>query len=256
MSRLTFRRGSLIRLNLSKQSWVLQTRSQALTRSRAPNCSRENASSTKANRSKRPWPQGPLVGARSTPRSRRSTAGHSVPSIEWRREFSLLLGLERLLSEEEPHLVDGTVLSAHQVDALSGTLTALLADAQRDQQRQRRRQRQRAATAATATTRRRHAGERLDRAATPRPSATAPPRRRRARRRRRRRTGRKPTRTTSPSSTRSPRTGRTPRTATASTRSSPRIPTRTSASGSSTRPAPVRPSRRSASSRPAAPAAC
>src|ERR1019366_3990731 len=43
----------------------------------------------------------------------------------------LLLGLERLLSEEEPTLVDGTVLSAHQVDALSGTLTALLAEAQR-----------------------------------------------------------------------------------------------------------------------------
>jgi hypothetical protein len=58
-------------------------------------------------------------------------AGHKTPSIEWRREFSLLLGLERLLSEEEPRLVDGTVLSAHQVDALSGTLTALLAEVQR-----------------------------------------------------------------------------------------------------------------------------
>jgi ribonuclease E len=53
------------------------------------------------------------------------------PSTAWRREFSLLLGLERLLSEEEPKLEDGTVLSAHQVDALSGTLTALLAEAQR-----------------------------------------------------------------------------------------------------------------------------
>jgi ribonuclease E len=53
------------------------------------------------------------------------------PSTAWRREFSLLLGLERLLSEEEPELEDGTVLSAHQVDALSGTLTALLAEAQR-----------------------------------------------------------------------------------------------------------------------------
>src|SRR5215471_18851459 len=59
-------------------------------------------------------------------------AGAKQPSIEWRRRFSLLLGLERLLSEEEPHLVDGTVLSAHQVDALSGTLTALLAEAQRN----------------------------------------------------------------------------------------------------------------------------
>ena len=57
--------------------------------------------------------------------------GDKTPSIEWRREFGLLLGLERLLSEDEPHLVDGTVLSAHQVDALSGTLTALLAEAQR-----------------------------------------------------------------------------------------------------------------------------
>ncbi len=54
------------------------------------------------------------------------------PSIDWRRKFSLLLGLERMLSEDEPHLVDGTVLSAHQVDALSGTLTALLAEAQRN----------------------------------------------------------------------------------------------------------------------------
>jgi hypothetical protein len=58
-------------------------------------------------------------------------AGAKQPSIDWRRRFALLLGLERLLSEEEPHLVDGTVLSAHQVDALSGTLTALLAEAQR-----------------------------------------------------------------------------------------------------------------------------
>ncbi|MEO6857230.1 MAG: DEAD/DEAH box helicase family protein [Solirubrobacteraceae bacterium] len=57
--------------------------------------------------------------------------GLKQPSIQWRRDFSLLLGLERLLSEEEPHLVDGTVLSAHQVDALSGTLTALLAEVQR-----------------------------------------------------------------------------------------------------------------------------
>src|SRR5437868_11272951 len=54
--------------------------------------------------------------------------GNHQPSVEWRRHFSLLLGLERLLSQDEPHLVDGTVLSAHQVDALSGTLTALLAD--------------------------------------------------------------------------------------------------------------------------------
>ena len=52
-------------------------------------------------------------------------AGRDEPSVEWRREFSLMLGLERLLAEEEPHLADGTTLSAHQVDALSGTLIAL-----------------------------------------------------------------------------------------------------------------------------------
>ncbi|HEV3070031.1 MAG TPA: DEAD/DEAH box helicase family protein [Solirubrobacteraceae bacterium] len=53
------------------------------------------------------------------------------PSTDWRRHFSLLLGLERILSDDEPRLKDGTTLDPHQVDALSGTLTALLAEAQR-----------------------------------------------------------------------------------------------------------------------------
>src|SRR3954454_9108265 len=57
--------------------------------------------------------------------------GREVPSTKWRRRWSLLLGLDRLLSPDEPALVDGTVLSAHQVDALSGTLTALFAESQR-----------------------------------------------------------------------------------------------------------------------------
>jgi ribonuclease E len=57
--------------------------------------------------------------------------GAKAPSTKWRRRWSLLLGLDRLLSQDEPALVDGTVLSAHQVDALSGTLTALLAESQR-----------------------------------------------------------------------------------------------------------------------------
>src|SRR4051794_12719856 len=59
-------------------------------------------------------------------------AGATVPSTHWRRRYSLLLGLERVLSEDEPVLADGTTLNPHQVDALSGTLTALLAEAQRD----------------------------------------------------------------------------------------------------------------------------
>jgi ribonuclease E len=54
-------------------------------------------------------------------------AGLTIPSLQWRHEFSLLLGLERVLTEDEPKLADGTTtLSPHQVDALSGTLTALL----------------------------------------------------------------------------------------------------------------------------------
>jgi len=56
-------------------------------------------------------------------------AGAKVPSVAWRQRWSLLLGLDRLLCEDEPRLADGTLLSAHQVDALSGTLTALLAEA-------------------------------------------------------------------------------------------------------------------------------
>ena len=70
--------------------------------------------------------------APSTPRWPSSTPAPTVPSVAWRQRWSLLLGLDRLLSQDEPRLVDGTVLYAHQVDALSGTLTALLADVQRN----------------------------------------------------------------------------------------------------------------------------
>src|SRR3954454_13187413 len=57
-------------------------------------------------------------------------SGAKVPSTQWRRHYSLLLGLERVLSEDEARLPGGTLLDPHQVDALSGTLTALLAAAQ------------------------------------------------------------------------------------------------------------------------------
>jgi ribonuclease E len=55
---------------------------------------------------------------------------HEAPSIDWRRDFSLMLGLERVLAEDEPHLADGAKLDPHQLDALSGTLAALIADVQ------------------------------------------------------------------------------------------------------------------------------
>ncbi len=56
--------------------------------------------------------------------------GAEVPSIQWRRDFSLLLGLERLLADEPPTLRDGAELNPHQVDALSGTLTELMSEQQ------------------------------------------------------------------------------------------------------------------------------
>ena len=51
--------------------------------------------------------------------------GADEPSMEWRQDFSLLLGLERVLAEDPPTLKDGAELNEHQVDALSGTLLAL-----------------------------------------------------------------------------------------------------------------------------------
>ncbi len=55
-------------------------------------------------------------------------AGVEAPSMEWRRTYSLMLGLERLLDAERPNLNDGAELNDHQVDALSGTLAALVSE--------------------------------------------------------------------------------------------------------------------------------
>ena len=54
--------------------------------------------------------------------------GFEEPSPDWRRHFSLLLGLERVLAEDPPLLLDGAQLNEHQVDALSGTLAAIIAE--------------------------------------------------------------------------------------------------------------------------------
>jgi len=56
--------------------------------------------------------------------------GAEYPSIQWRRDFSLLLGLERFLADEPPKLRDGAELNLHQVDALSGTLAELMGQQQ------------------------------------------------------------------------------------------------------------------------------
>ncbi len=54
--------------------------------------------------------------------------GLDAPSMEWRRTYSLMLGLERVLDAETPTLNDGAELNDHQVDALSGTLAALVSE--------------------------------------------------------------------------------------------------------------------------------
>src|SRR4051812_15507082 len=59
-------------------------------------------------------------------------AGRKEPSSEWEIRYALMLGLERVLSEKPPHLRSGTELRRHQVDALAGMLTELIAAAQRE----------------------------------------------------------------------------------------------------------------------------
>ena len=59
-------------------------------------------------------------------------AGRKEPSSEWKVRFGLMLGLERVLSERPPHLASGTELRRHQVDALAGMLTELIAANQRE----------------------------------------------------------------------------------------------------------------------------
>jgi ribonuclease E len=54
-------------------------------------------------------------------------AGRTEPSAGWKVRFALMLGLERVLSEKPPHLASGTELRRHQVDALAGMLTELIA---------------------------------------------------------------------------------------------------------------------------------
>ncbi|HZQ81635.1 MAG TPA: DEAD/DEAH box helicase family protein [Gaiellaceae bacterium] len=60
-------------------------------------------------------------------------AGNTAPSSEWKVRYALMLGLERVLSERPPRLASGTELRRHQVDALAGMLTELIAAVQKSE---------------------------------------------------------------------------------------------------------------------------
>src|SRR5436190_2650268 len=54
-------------------------------------------------------------------------AGERVPTPQWKVRYGLMLGLERVLSDKPPRLASGTELRRHQIDALAGMLTELIA---------------------------------------------------------------------------------------------------------------------------------
>ncbi|MDP9303221.1 MAG: DEAD/DEAH box helicase family protein, partial [Actinomycetota bacterium] len=55
-----------------------------------------------------------------------------TPSSGWKVEYGFMLGLERVLAEEKPHLASGTELRRHQIDALAGMLTELIASHEKE----------------------------------------------------------------------------------------------------------------------------
>jgi ribonuclease E len=61
-------------------------------------------------------------------------AGRSRPSPQWKVRFGLMLGLERVLADPDPTTASGTSLRRHQVDALAGMLTELIAASQRTEE--------------------------------------------------------------------------------------------------------------------------
>jgi ribonuclease E len=58
-------------------------------------------------------------------------AGLATPSARWKVRYGLMLGLERVLTEDPPRTAAGTELRRHQVDALAGMLAELIASTQR-----------------------------------------------------------------------------------------------------------------------------
>jgi len=63
-------------------------------------------------------------------------SGRRTPSTHWKVKYGLMLGLERVLAEPEPRTKAGTALRRHQVDALAGMLTELIAASQREEEKE------------------------------------------------------------------------------------------------------------------------
>jgi ribonuclease E len=61
-------------------------------------------------------------------------AGQARPTPQWKVRYALMLGLERVLAEAVPRTAAGTELRRHQIDALAGMLTELIAAVQRDEE--------------------------------------------------------------------------------------------------------------------------
>src|SRR6186713_3077105 len=58
-------------------------------------------------------------------------AGQKKPSSRWKVRYGLMLGLDRVLTEDPVRTAAGTELRRHQVDALAGMLAELIASTQR-----------------------------------------------------------------------------------------------------------------------------
>jgi superfamily II DNA or RNA helicase len=58
-------------------------------------------------------------------------AGNARPSLQWKVRYGLMLGLERVLADPDATTAAGTSLRRHQIDALAGMLTELIATTQR-----------------------------------------------------------------------------------------------------------------------------
>ena len=91
----------------------------------------ESPSFTPARNRVKHWPPVRRAVRRWTRLWRSSTPAAKTPSSRWKVRFGFLLGLERVLSMKPPTTAAGTELRKHQIDALAGMLTELIAANQR-----------------------------------------------------------------------------------------------------------------------------